>query len=192
MSGHTRASFRKLQDSTASDWELLTQAFIPFLNDLPNRIVAQMRELAHDHGGFPVNRLEHCLQTATRAYNDGRDEEYLVCALLHDIGDILAPAAHADLAATILKPYVSPENHWMVEKHGIFQGYYFFHHIGLDRNMRDQFRDHQWFDRTAEFCEKYDQPSFDPEFESMSLDDFAPMVRWVLSAERLGAMEPQA
>ena len=192
MSGHTRASFRKLQDSTASDWELLTQAFIPFLNDLPNRIVAQMRELAHDHGGFPVNRLEHCLQTATRAYNDGRDEEYLVCALLHDIGDILAPAAHADLAATILKPYVSPENHWMVEKHGIFQGYYFFHHIGLDRNIRDQFREHQWFDRTAEFCEKYDQPSFDPEFESMSLDDFAPMVRWVLSAERLGAMEPQA
>ena len=192
MSGHTRASFRKLQDSTASDWELLTQAFIPFLNDLPNRIIDQMRELAHDHGGFPVNRLEHCLQTATRAYNDGRDEEYVVCALLHDIGDILAPAAHADLAATILKPYVSPENHWTVEKHGIFQGYYFFHHIGLDRNMRDQFRDHQWFDRTAEFCEKYDQPSFDPEFESMSLDDFAPMVRWVLSAERLGAMEPQA
>ena len=192
MSGPARASFRKLEDSTASDWELLTQAFIPFLNDLPNRIIDQMRELAHDHGGFPVNRFEHCLQTATRAYNDGRDEEYVVCALLHDIGDILAPAAHADLAATILKPYVSPENHWTVEKHGIFQGYYFFHHIGLDRNMRDQFRDHQWFDRTAEFCEKYDQPSFDPEFESMSLDDFAPMVRWVLSAERLGAMEPQA
>jgi predicted HD phosphohydrolase len=189
--GQGQASFRALEDSTASDWELLTQAFVPFLNDLPNRIIAQVRELAHDHGGFAVNRLEHCLQTATRAYNDGRDEEYVVCALLHDIGDILAPAAHADLAATILKPYVSPENHWMVEKHGIFQGYYFFHHIGLDRNMRDQFRDHQWFERTAEFCAEYDQPSFDPEFESMSLDDFAPMVCRVLSAERLRAIEPQ-
>lgn len=183
--GQGQVSFRRLEDSTASDWELLTQAFVPFLDDLPNRIITQMRELAHDHGGFAVNRLEHCLQTATRAYNDGRDEEYVVCALLHDIGDILAPAAHADLAATILKPYVSPENHWMVEKHGIFQGYYFFHHIGLDRNMRDQFQDHQWFERTAEFCEKYDQPSFDPEFESMSLDDFVPMVRQILSSDRL-------
>ena len=183
--GQGQVSFRRLEDSTASDWELLTQSFAPFLDDLPNRIITQMRELAHDHGGFAVNRLEHCLQTATRAYNDGRDEEYVVCALLHDIGDILAPAAHADLAATILKPYVSPENHWMVEKHGIFQGYYFFHHIGLDRNMRDQFRDHQWFERTAEFCEKYDQPSFDPEFESMSLDDFVPMVRQILSSDRL-------
>jgi predicted HD phosphohydrolase len=111
---------------------------------------------------------------------------------LHDIGDILAPATHADLAATILKPYVSPENHWMVEKHGIFQGYYFFHHIGLDRNMRDQFRGHQWFERTAEFCEKYDQPSFDPEFDSMSLEDFAPMVCRVLSADRLMAKGPEA
>ena len=183
--GQGQVSFRRLEDSTASDWELLTQAFVPFLDDLPNRIINQMRELAHDHGGFAVNRLEHCLQTATRAYNDGRDEEYVVCALLHDIGDILSPAAHADLAATILKPYVSPENHWMVEKHGIFQGYYFFHYIGLDRNMRDQFRDHQWFERTAEFCEKYDQPSFDPEFESMSLDDFVPMVRQILSSDRL-------
>ena len=183
--GQGQVSFRRLEDSTASDWELLTQAFVPFLDDLPNRIINQMRELAHDHGGFAVNRLEHCLQTATRAYNDGRDEEYVVCALLHDIGDMLAPAAHADLAATILKPYVSPENHWMVEKHGIFQGYYFFHHIGLDRNMRDQFGDHQWFERTAEFCEKYDQPSFDPEFESMSLDDFVPMVRQILSSDRL-------
>ena len=190
--GQGQVSFRRLEDSTASDWELLTQAFVPFLDDLPNRIINQMRELAHDHGGFAVNRLEHCLQTATRACNDGRDEEYVVCALLHDIGDMLAPAAHADLAATILKPYVSPENHWMVEKHGIFQGYYFFHHIGLDRNMRDQFGDHPWFERTAEFCEKYDQPSFDPEFESMALDDFAPMVRKILSADRLRTKGPEA
>ena len=190
--GQGQASFRALEHSTAADWELLTQAFVPFLNDLPNRIIAQMRELAHDHGGFAVNRLEHCLQTATRACNDGRDEEYVVCALLHDIGDMLAPAAHADLAATILKPYVSPENHWMVEKHGIFQGYYFFHHIGLDRNMRDRFGDHPWFERTAEFCEKYDQPSFDPEFESMALDDFAPMVRKILSADRLRTKGPEA
>ncbi len=180
-----QASFRSLKDSTADDWALATKAFIPFVADLPNRIIAQMRELAHDHGGFPVSRLEHCLQTATRAYIDERDEEYVVCALLHDIGDMLAPASHADIAAAILKPYVSAANHWMVEKHGIFQGYYFFHHLGLDRDLREQFRGHEWFDRTAEFCAKYDQASFDRAYSSMPLEAFEPMVHRVLAAERL-------
>ncbi len=187
MDSSQQAAFRTLEESTADDWALVTQAFLPFVADLPHRIVVQMRSLAHDHGGFPVNRLEHCLQTATRAHRDGRDEEYVVCALLHDIGDTLAPAAHADLAAAILKPYVSPENHWMVEKHGIFQGVYFFHHLGMDRNLRDQFRGHEWFSRTAEFCAKYDQNSFDPDYDSMPLEAFEPMVHRILAAERLMA-----
>lgn len=182
-----RASFRSLDESTAADWVVATQAFTPYLANLPNRILTQMAGLAHDHGGFPVSRLEHCLQTATRAYRDGKDEEYVVCALLHDIGDHLAPASHADLAAAILKPYVAPENHWMIEKHGIFQGVYFFHHLGLDRNQREQYRDHAFFERTAEFCAKYDQVSFDCEYDSMPLDAFAPMVHRVLAADRLVA-----
>jgi predicted HD phosphohydrolase len=179
------ATFRTLEESTDADWKLVTAAFLPFLAQLPDRILVQMRELAHDHGGFPVNRLEHCLQTATRAHRDGRDEEYVVCALLHDIGDMLAPAAHADLAAAILKPYVSAQNHWMVEKHGIFQGHYFFHHLGLDRDLREQFRGHESFEHTAEFCALYDQPSFDPGYDSLALESFAPMVRRVLAADRL-------
>jgi predicted HD phosphohydrolase len=182
---NAQSSFRSLEESTAADWAIAIQAFTPYLADLPNRILAQLAELAHDHGGFPVSRLEHCLQTATRAHRDGRDEEYVVCALLHDIGDHLAPAAHADLAAAILKPYVTPENHWMVEKHGIFQGVYFFRHLGLDPNVREQFRGHPCFDQTAEFCEKYDQLSFDRDYDSMPIDAFAPMVRRVLAAERL-------
>ena len=119
-----------------------------------------------DCGGFAIDRLEHCLQTATRAHQDGRDEEYVVCALLHDIGDTLGPRNHADVAAAILKPFVSEQNHWMVEKHAIFQGYYFFHHLGLDRNMRDQFRDHPWYGYTEEFCREYDGPAFDPKFST--------------------------
>jgi predicted HD phosphohydrolase len=185
MENSSQACFRTLQESTAEDWAVVTKAFRPFLADLPGRVLAQLRELAHDHGGFPVSRLEHCLQTATRAFRDGRDEEYVVCALLHDIGDHLAPAAHADLAAAILKPYVSPENHWMIEKHGLFQGVYFFHHLGLDRNARDQYCGHEWFDRTAKFCAKYDQTSFDPDYPAMPLEAFEPMVRRVLAAERL-------
>ena len=130
----------------------------PFIVELPDRVLAHLKMLQGDCGGFAIDRLEHCLQTATRAHRDGRDEEYVVCALLHDMGDILGPRNHADVAAAILKPFVSEQNHWMVEKHAIFQGYYFFHHLGLDRNMREEFRDHPWYAVTEEFCRAVRRP----------------------------------
>ena len=147
-------------------------------------MLAHLSLLEGDWGGFAVDRLTHSLQTATLAHRDGRDEEYVVCALLHDIGDTLGTYNHADIAGAILRPFVSPENFFMVEKHGIFQGYYFFHHLGLDRNVRDKFRDHPWFARTAEFCAKYDGPAFDPKAETLPLHYFEPMVRRVLAAPR--------
>src|SRR3989441_11999663 len=113
-------------------------------------------------GGYAIDRLTHSLQTATRAHRDGRDEEYIVCALLHDIGDTLASLNHSELAAVILEPFVSEENHWIVKHHGIFQGYYFFHHLGLDRNLRDRYGDHPHWRACVDFCAAYDQNSFDP------------------------------
>ena len=104
----------------------------------------------------------------------------MVCALIHDIGDTIAPINHSDLAATVLEPYVSEKNHWIVKHHGIFQGYYFFHHLGLDKNMRDQFRDNIWWRDCAEFCEKYDQNSFDASYDTLPLEAFEPAVRSVL------------
>ena len=109
-----------------------------FASGLPERVIKHLQILEGDYGGFPVDRYTHSLQTATRALRDGRDEEYVVCALLHDIGDTLGSFNHPDIAAAILKPFVSEENHWMVQHHGIFQGHYFFHHIGLDRDLREQ------------------------------------------------------
>ncbi|MFM7892885.1 MAG: HD domain-containing protein, partial [Actinomycetota bacterium] len=130
-----------------------------------------------DFGGFPVNRLEHCLQTATRAERDGRDEEYVLCALIHDIGDNLAPFNHPEIAAGILKPVVSEKNWWMTKNHGIFQGYYFWHHIGLDRNARDAFKESPYYEHTEEFCAKYDSPAFDADYRSTPLEHFEPLVR---------------
>jgi predicted HD phosphohydrolase len=147
------ATFSSIEDSTREDWALIATDFMKYAQQLPQRIVAHLKLLDDDFGGFPVDRLHHSLLTATLAMQAGRDEEYVACALLHDIGDTLGTFNHPDIAAAILKPFVSEENHWMVEKHGIFQGYYFFHHIGLDRNMREQFRGHPHFLRTAEFCE---------------------------------------
>lgn len=179
-----RAAFSAMTEGTAADWQIIGKSFYPFAQHLPARLMAHLRELRGDFGGFAVDRFEHSLQTATRAHQAGRDEEYVVCALLHDMGDLLGTYNHAEIAAAVLKPFVSEENHWMLDHHGIFQGYYFFHYIGLDRNMRDRFRDHPSYGYTLEFCEKYDQSSFDPNFASMPLEAFEPMLRRVLAAPK--------
>ena len=179
-----RATFTTMEASTAADWKIIGSHFVPYASKLPDRVLSHLSLLEGDCGGFAVDRLTHSLQTATLAHRDGRDEEYVVCALLHDIGDTLGTYNHADIAGAILRPFVSPENFFMVEKHGIFQGYYFFHHLGLDRNVRDKFRDHPWFARTAHFCSKYDGPAFDPKAETLPLQYFEPMVRRVLAAPR--------
>ena len=179
-----RANFSNMESSTAEDWKLISTEFMPFAKALPERILAHFRLLGGDYGGFAVDRLTHSLQTATLAHRASRDEEYVVCALLHDIGDTLASYSHPDVAVAILKPFISEQNLWMVEKHGIFQGYFFFHHIGMDRNMREQFRHHPWFNYTAEFCEKYDGPAFNPKGETLPLEFFEPMVQRVLAVPK--------
>ncbi|MGI9294271.1 MAG: HD domain-containing protein [Pseudomonadales bacterium] len=179
-----RASFTSMVSSTAEDWQLIATEQMKFMEGLPDRVLTHLGLLAGDYGGFPVDRLQHCLQTATLAHEAGEDEEYVVCALLHDIGDTLGSLNHADVAATILQPFVSEENHWMVKNHAIFQGYYFFHHIGMDRNMREQFKDDPNYERTARFCELYDNPAFDPQREPLPLEAFEPMVRSVFSTPR--------
>ena len=180
----SRAGFRRMENGTKEDWMVIGSSAVAFNRGLPDRVLAHLGLLANDFGGYAVDRLEHSLQTATRAHRDGRDEEYVVCALLHDIGDTLGSFNHADIASAILKPFVSDENLFMVEKHGIFQGYYFFEYLGLDKNMRDRFKGHPLYDYVAEFCAKYDQSSFDPDYESMPLDAFAPMVRRVFARPR--------
>jgi predicted HD phosphohydrolase len=184
MADDLRAKFTDMKDGDAEDWQAIASHIKPFSSGLAGRLLDHLKLLGDDTGGFQVDRLEHSLQTATRAHQAGEDEEYVVCALLHDIGDMLASFNHPDLAATILQPFVSEENHWMVAKHGIFQGYYFFHHIGMDRDMREQFRGHPAFEKTAHFCEIYDAAAFDPNFESMPLDAFRPMVERLVAAPK--------
>jgi predicted HD phosphohydrolase len=179
-----RATFTRMEDSTAADWKAIGGEFMQFATKLPDRVITHLRLLENDYGGFPVDRYTHCLQTATHALKDGRDEEYVVCALLHDIGDTLGSYNHADIAAAILQPFVSEENHWMVKHHAIFQGYYFFEHIGLNRDLRDNFKSHPAYERTAEFCAVYDNPAFDPKGEALPLSEFEPMLRRVMAQPR--------
>ncbi len=174
-----RSNFKSMKESTKADWDIIVTRHQPFAAELADRVLSHLKMLGNDNGGFAVTRLQHSLLTATLAHRGGEDEEYVVCALLHDIGDTLGSWNHPDVSAAIVKPFVSEENHWMVEKHGIFQGYFFFEHIGLDPNMREQFRGHPHFERTARFCEIYDNPAFDASMEYAPLEFFAPMVRRV-------------
>jgi predicted HD phosphohydrolase len=171
-----RAQFTDMSHSTADDWAIIMSEQVPFARNGGARVIEHLKLLADDYAGFPVDRLTHCLQTATRAHRDGRAEDYVVMALVHDVGDTLGAYNHPDIAAAILQPFVSDELHWIVQHHGIFQGVNFFHHIGLDRNLREKFRDHPYFKATEEFIEKYDCPAFDPDYDTLPLEFFEPMV----------------
>ena len=176
-----RAKFREMKEGTAEDWAIIGGNFRAFATGLPDRVLNHLTLLKGDFGGFPICRLEHSLQTATRAHRDGRDERYVTMALLHDIGDTLGTYNHPEVAASIIKPFVSEEVHWICQNHGAFQGYYYFHHLGMDRDVREQFRGHEHFEACREFCEKYDQAAFDPDYQSEPLEFFEPMVRRVLA-----------
>lgn len=180
----SRTEFARMIDGTAKDWEIIENEMAEHAKGLPARLLAHLKLLENDFCGFAVDRLEHSLQTATRAAEDGRDEEYVACALLHDIGDTLGPMNHDQIAAAIIQPYVSERNHWIVSHHGMFQGYYFFEFFGLDKNMRDKYKDHEYYGDCEEFCRKYDQNSFDTTYSSMPLNEFEPVIQRIFTEPR--------
>ena len=174
-------SFTSMSEGTRADYELLERLEARFAAQTADRILEHLRALAGSLAGYRVDRLEHSLQTATRAHRDGADEEMVVAALLHDIGDILSPHNHSELAAAVLRPYVSERTYWVVRQHGLFQSYYYAHHFGGDRHARDRYRDHPWYQAAVDFCHRWDQPSFDPEYPSLPLEYFEPMVRRIFA-----------
>jgi predicted HD phosphohydrolase len=184
MDGHTMGkivSFRQMKDGRREDYLLLDESERDFAKGLPQQIMTALKRLDHSLEGYPLTRLGHSLQTATRALRDGADDELVVAALIHDLGDELSPYNHAEIAAGIIRPYVREEVSWIVEQHGLFQTYYYVHHMGGDRHMRDRYKDHKWFESCANFCERWDQASFDPDYDTLPLEAFAPLVEKIFS-----------
>ena len=176
-----KVSFKQMKDGTKEDYLLLEKHEKKFIEGTGQRILKFMSNLNQTLEGYQVSRLEHSLQTATRALNDKADDEMIVAALLHDIGDDLSPLNHAEYAAAVLKPYVSEKTHWIVEKHGIFQLYYYAHHIGGNKNEREKYKGYKYYKDTIDFCENWDQKSFDPNFKSLPLKAFEPYVNKIFS-----------
>ena len=170
-----------MKDGTKEDYLLLSKHEKKFIESTADRTIKFMSGLTKTLEGYKVNRLEHSLQTATRALNDKASEDMIVAALLHDLGDELAPLNHSDYAAAVLKPYVSEKTHLIVEKHGEFQMYYYAHHLGGNKNQREKYKGHKYYKDTVDFCENWDQKSFDPNYKSLSLKDFEPYVKKIFN-----------
>jgi len=176
-------SFTAMKDGTQADYALLDRYEREHVATLGDRILGALERLSGGLGGYQIDRLQHSLQSATRAENDGADEEWIVAALIHDIGDDLAPMNHSEFAAALIKPYVREEVHWVVAHHGIFQMAYYAHHLGQDPNGRDRYKDHPFFESCLRFCERWDQPSFDPAYPTRPLAHFAPRLKQLFSRQ---------
>ena len=173
-----KVNFTAMEHASRADYDLVFEHDAENMRGQAARVIEWLRMMDGD-SPYQVSRLEHCLQTATRAQRDRADDETIVCALLHDIGDGLAPQNHDKMSAEVIRPFVRWDVAWTIEHHGIFQMLYYGHHYGWDRNAREQFKDHPVFDTCAEFCERWDQSSFDPDYPMEPLDTFEPMVREV-------------
>lgn len=181
MNTNLEVEFTRLDEAKKSDFDIIYPHLIDQHQNLPKRVLSDLSSLRGPKLGFKVDRLEHSLQTATRAYKDNASDEEIVCALLHDIGDSLAPDNHGAFAAEMLKPFVSESNYNIVKFHPEFQGYFFFDKIGADPNIRDKHKGKDWFDAAHNFCESWDMPAFDPNYKSKSLEFFSPTVFKVFS-----------
>lgn len=176
-----KPTWTSFENATKEDFLAVMDYDAAFNRALPDRLLAALEALDEEETAYPVNRYQHSLQAATRAWEAGESEELVVAALLHDLGDTLAPFNHGELAAAILKPYVSERVHWIILHHCVFQGYYYNHHLGGDRHAREKYRESPHFDDCERFCHDYDQAAFDPNYPTRPLDFFEPMLRRVMS-----------
>ena len=176
-----KVGFTRMRDGSVEDFELIDENDALTSEQLPDRVLAHLRLLAHDDGAYRIDRLQHLLQTATRAERDGADDDWIVAALLHDLGDVLAPFTHGAAAAEILRPFVRDEVEWVVRHHPTFQRYYYANRPASERNARDRFRDHPHYRAAIDFSERWDQCSFDPDYDTLPLEHFEPVLRRVFS-----------
>lgn len=181
-------SFTRMDEGTTEDYAFLHVLERDYIASLPDRLLDALKGLDNSLAGYKISRLEHSLQTATRAEADGADDEMIVAALIHDLGDDLAPENHSQLAAAIIRPYVREEVTWILEMHGVFQMKYYADKLGLNPDERDRWKDHKWFASCEKFCRDWDQMAFDPDYESKPLSHFEPLLRQIFSRP---AFEPE-
>ena len=184
-----KVNFKRMDEGTPEEYQFLHKREVEFTKNVSERIILALKNLDNSLPGYRISRLEHSLQSATRAEKDGADKELIIGALIHDLGDELAPANHSQLAATIIRPYVREEVTWIISMHGLFQMFYFGpedyqgEEIGINKSLRENYKHHKWFDSCDRFCRDWDQMSFDPNYPSKTLEYFEPLINEIFSRE---------
>jgi predicted HD phosphohydrolase len=183
----TTVQFTRMEDGTSDEFaHIVSEANAHAAEHLVDNVLGMLRSMIGPTLGYRIDRYQHSLQTATRAHRDGARIDMVVAGLLHDIGDVIAPANHSELAAAVLAPYLDEEATWVVRHHGVFQGYHYWHKLGLDRDSREKYRGSPYFDAAAHFCAAWDQTAFDPAYDTLPLEFFEPMVREVFARPATG------
>ncbi len=177
-------SWTQMADGTQADYEMLAPAEnVHLRGNLVGNLISMLEMMRGTRLGYQIDRYDHSLQAATRAHRNDESIDMVVGALLHDVADCFAPENHSAAAATLLEPYVDERTHWVVKHHGLFQGYYYFHHLGGNRDARDEFAAAEYYEDCVWFCQEYDQNCFDPGYDSMTIDDFRPMLGELFSRQ---------
>ena len=184
-----KVSFTEMKNGSKEDYLFLDKLEKEYVSKTADRIIEYLHSYEETLEGYQVSRFEHSLQAATRALKDNASDEMIVATLLHDIGDDLAPLNHAEYAAAVLRPYVSEKTYWLLLKHGEFQMYYYAHHLGADRNKRDKYKGHKYYDDCVKFCEQWDQSSFDPNYKSLPLKEFEPLIKKIFSRKPYSSLD---
>jgi len=174
-------SFTRMDEGSVDDYALLDKFEQQHIRALPDRLIEALDKLENSLAGYKISRLEHSLQSASRAEDDGADIELIVAALIHDLGDDLAPENHSQLAATIIRPYVRAEVTWVVHMHGLFQMQFYGAQMNLPVDGHLAYEDHPWFESCQRFCDDWDQQAFDPNYPTRPLSHFEPMLREVFT-----------
>lgn len=175
-------AFTAMKDGTREEYEMLDVLEQVNRSGTADRPLRELQNQSEESpSGYKITRLEHGLQAATRARRDGADTDWVVAALLQYIGDGLAPQNHDKFAAEIMRPYMREEVTWVVEHHVIFQMYYYTHYYGWDRELRRQYANSPYYQTCVDFCERWDQSSFDPDYPMDPIESFAPQVREVFA-----------
>ena len=171
-----------MADGTEDDYRHLSRLYEEHTRgQLIDNLLGLLELLKGPKLGYQIDRYDHSLQSATRALRNDESADWVVGALLHDVGDGFAPENHSAAAAAILAPYLSEEMHWVVKHHGVFQGYYYFHHLGGDRHARDRYAADPHNEACVRFCAHYDQNCFDPDYRNLTLEAFRPALDEVFS-----------
>jgi len=177
-------SFRRMDESTAEQWAHISERTMTNQGRVADRFLMLLESLSSISDGFITDQLTHCLQTATMAERAGADDEVIFGSLCHDIGKAISVPNHGAISAEMIKPYVRDDVYQSIKNHQDFQGKHYYHHFDVPTSLRDRFAGESWFALCEEFTDDWDQQAFDPDYDTLPLSHFEPLIRELTARAR--------